>query len=91
MKAIMDQVKPDWTCPLAEQALEKWGFDPGTVYFFRASANTVFVFRKEGQRHFLRLSHIEDRSYDTLKSEVQLLLFFKRSTRRKGRTPGSLK
>lgn len=77
MKAIMDQVKPDWTCPLAEQALEKWGFDPGTVYFFRASANTVFVFRKEGQRHFLRLSHIEDRSYDTLKSEVQLLLFLK--------------
>jgi Ser/Thr protein kinase RdoA (MazF antagonist) len=77
MKAIMDQVKEDWTCPLAEKILEKWGFDPGSVYFFRASANSVFIFRKEGQRYFLRLSHTEDRAYQTLEKEVQVLLFLK--------------
>jgi Ser/Thr protein kinase RdoA (MazF antagonist) len=77
MKAIMDQVNEDWTCPLAEQALEKWGFDPGSVYFFRASANSLFVFRKEGQRYFLRLSHTEDRAYQTLEKEVHVLLFLK--------------
>jgi Ser/Thr protein kinase RdoA (MazF antagonist) len=77
MKAIMDQVNEDWTCPLAEQALEKWGFDPGSVYFFRASANSLFVFRKGNQRYFLRLSHTEDRAYQTLEKEIPVLLFLK--------------
>jgi hypothetical protein len=51
MKKVVETVNAEWKSPLAEKILEKWGYDKGTVYYFRSSANFLFVFN-EMENHF---------------------------------------
>ena len=39
---------------IAEQILEQWEHEQGSAQFFRSSANFMYIFRKGGERFFLR-------------------------------------
>ncbi len=72
MNQLIQTVDGQGRSPLAERLLQPWGFDPGTVKFFRASANCLFVFRRQGRRCFLRFNHLEERGNDSVGDELRL-------------------
>ena len=59
--------------PVAEAALERWPHDPGSLRFFRSSANFVHVFRADGAVHFLRLAEQSERRRVAIEDELALL------------------
>lgn len=73
MHQVMQTVGADWSCPFAEQIAQPWGFDPGSVYYFRGSANFLCLFRREGQRYFLRFNAASERTLAAVQAEVALL------------------
>jgi Ser/Thr protein kinase RdoA (MazF antagonist) len=77
MKKVMDTVDAEWRSPLAEDILERWGYDEGSVFCFRASANFIFVFKKEGRRYFLRFNDCCERDLETIEAEVEILNYLR--------------
>lgn len=75
MKKVIETVDSEWRSPLAEKVLERWGYDKGSVYSFRSSANHVFVFRAEGKRYFLRFIDNNERELQAINSEIEILLY----------------
>lgn len=73
MNNVLQTIDGNWRSPLAETILEKWGYDPGSVYYFRASANFLFIFKREGENYFLRFTDAKEKSMAHLESEVQIL------------------
>jgi Ser/Thr protein kinase RdoA (MazF antagonist) len=73
MKNVLLTVDGNWRSPLAETILEKWGYDPGSVYYYRSSANFLFIFKREGENYFLRFTDAKERSMAHLESEMQIL------------------
>lgn len=72
MKKVYDAAEG---VPMAEFILQRWGFDPGTVGFFRASANFVFIFRKEGKTYFMRCNDACERELGMIEAEVEVLQY----------------
>jgi Ser/Thr protein kinase RdoA (MazF antagonist) len=75
MKLIMDTIDQDWKSTLAECILERWDYDKGTVYFIRASANFIFIFKKDGKHFFLRFNDSSERTVETIASELSILQY----------------
>ncbi|MDQ0176407.1 phosphotransferase enzyme family protein [Bacillus chungangensis] len=75
MKKVVATVDENWRSPLAEKILERWGYDPGSVYYFRSSANFVFVFSKEGKDYYLRFNEACERSLKTVEAETEILRY----------------
>jgi Ser/Thr protein kinase RdoA (MazF antagonist) len=75
MKNVMDTVDSEWRSPLGEKILERWGYDEGTVFILRASANFIFVFKREGKLYFLRFNDSRERDYSTIEAELKLLQY----------------
>ncbi len=69
----VNSLGPEWTWPLAEKILKPWGFDPGSVRYFRASANFVCVLRQEGRRRFLRFNLDSERPRKAVEAEAHLV------------------
>jgi Ser/Thr protein kinase RdoA (MazF antagonist) len=80
MKKVVDTVDDEWRSPLAEDILERWGYDQGTVYYFRSSANFIFVFKKEGRRYFLRFNDFCERDLETIEAEMDILNYLRNKT-----------
>jgi Ser/Thr protein kinase RdoA (MazF antagonist) len=80
MKKIVSNVDEDWRSTFAEQLLEKWGFDEKEVYYYRGSANFIFVFKREGQWYFLRCNESTERSVEDYQSELEILQFLEGSS-----------
>lgn len=59
--------------PVAARLLEDWMYEPGSVRFFRSSANFLYVFRHEGSQYFLRFADQSERSRESVAAEVALL------------------
>lgn len=59
--------------PVAERILERWPYDHGSIRFFRSSANFLYVFRIDGNRHFLRFADSSERTREVIEAEVDLL------------------
>ena len=59
--------------PLATQILAAWRHDPGSLQFFRSSANFLYVFSHNGTRHFLRFAHGSERNRNEVEAEVAIL------------------
>lgn len=53
--------------------LEHWEHDPGSAQFFRSSTNFVYVFRKGGERSFLRFAASTEREGPAIEAEMALL------------------
>jgi Ser/Thr protein kinase RdoA (MazF antagonist) len=75
MKTVLDTVDSGWRCPLANQILERWGYDEGTVFYWRASANFVFIFLREGHQFYLRFNEASEREVALIKSELDVVLY----------------
>lgn len=73
MHLVMQTVGEDWSFPFAEQLLQPWGFDPGSVYYFRGSANFLCLFRRDGVRYFLRFNATTERALEAVQAEVALV------------------
>lgn len=77
MKKVVETVDDKWRSPLAEKILERWGYDKGSVYYFRASANFLFIFKKQGKSYFLRFSDSSEKDLSSLKSEIEILEYLR--------------
>jgi Ser/Thr protein kinase RdoA (MazF antagonist) len=75
MRKVVGTVDSEWKSPLAEEILRHWGYDEGSVYYFRASANFIFVFRKEGKRYFLRFIEDNQKSLQEIETEIKILTY----------------
>jgi Ser/Thr protein kinase RdoA (MazF antagonist) len=62
-----------WQSRIAEQMLEHWEHDQGSAQFFRSSTNFVYVFRKGGERSFLRFAESAERTGAAIEAEMALL------------------
>jgi Ser/Thr protein kinase RdoA (MazF antagonist) len=59
--------------PVAEQILDRWAHDPGSVQFFRSSANFLYVFRYDGKQRFLRFAESSERRRTSIDAEIALV------------------
>ena len=59
--------------PIAAQILQQWEHDSGSAKFFRASANFVYLFHKEGKPFFLRFAASSGRTRETIEAEIDIL------------------
>lgn len=73
MWRLVSTVEEDGSCPAAEEILRPWGYDPGSVRFFRASANFVCHFKREGRPYFLRFNTPAERSGEMVEAEVRFV------------------
>lgn len=73
MKKVVETVDSEWKSTLAEEIIQHWDYDDHSVYYWRASANFIFVGRKEGKRIFLRFNSINEREFEQLDSEMTLI------------------
>lgn len=78
MQKVVATVDSEWKSPLAEKILESWGYDEGEVYYFRASANFLFVFKREGKHYFLRFSHSSEKNLALLEAEMEILEYLRK-------------
>ncbi len=58
---------------IPERILEQWEHDPEPAQFYRSSANFVYVFRKDGERYFLRFAESAERTAAEIAAEMTLL------------------
>ncbi|MBB6453344.1 Ser/Thr protein kinase RdoA (MazF antagonist) [Salirhabdus euzebyi] len=77
MKKVVATVDHNWRSPLAEQILDRWGYDEGSVYYIRASANFIFVCKQNGKVRFLRFNDLSERDFQTTQSELNILHYLK--------------
>ncbi|WP_257968076.1 phosphotransferase enzyme family protein [Peribacillus deserti] len=77
MKKVVGTVNSEWKSNLAEKLLEPWGFDHGSVYYIRASANFIFTFKKQGIRYYLRFNESSERTEQEIKSELKILIYLR--------------
>lgn len=75
MKKVMDTVDTEWISPLGEKILENWGYDEGSIFILRASANFVFEFYKEGKHYFLRFNDASERNYSSIEAELNIVKY----------------
>lgn len=61
MKKVLDTVDSGWRSPIADLIMERWAYDAGTLFFWRASANFVFIFKREGISYYLRFNEASER------------------------------
>src|ERR1700680_1792987 len=59
--------------PVAEQLLQDWEQDPGSVRCFRSSTNFVYVLRNDGRECFLRFAESSERTRETIEAEIDIL------------------
>jgi Ser/Thr protein kinase RdoA (MazF antagonist) len=77
MKKVVATVDGEWRSPLAEQILESWGYDEGSVYYFRASVNFLFKFKKKDKFYFLRFSDSSEKELSSIESEIEILEYLR--------------
>lgn len=75
MLKVDSTVNTQWQSRIAEQILEHWEHDQGSAQFFRSSTNFVYVFRKGGERSFLRFADSAERTGAAIEAEMALLGF----------------
>src|SRR3954454_171690 len=63
----------DGSSPLAREFAARWQYDPGTVRFFRSSANFVYRVRQDGAPCFLRFTPNSERERAAIETEIELL------------------
>ncbi|MBM7662178.1 Ser/Thr protein kinase RdoA (MazF antagonist) [Bacillus mesophilus] len=73
MQELLKTVDGEWRSPIAEAILKNWDYDEGSVFFLRASANFIFVFKRNQKRYFLRFNHEEERGKQSIEAEMNIL------------------
>jgi Ser/Thr protein kinase RdoA (MazF antagonist) len=55
----------------------RWGYDEGSVFYYRASANFIFVFRKDNKKYFLRFIENGQKGLKEIEAEIHILQYLK--------------
>jgi Ser/Thr protein kinase RdoA (MazF antagonist) len=66
-------VAPDGSSPIATSIAQRWRHDPGSVKFFRSSANVIYTLEIDGVRSFLRCAATTERSRDVIEDELAII------------------
>lgn len=64
---------PDGRSPIADQFACRWQHDPGSLRFFRSSANFIYLLQRDGERSFLRAASSQERSREQIAHELNIL------------------
>ncbi|WP_456275223.1 phosphotransferase enzyme family protein [Bacillus sp. AK128] len=81
MNKILETVDSEWRSRFVEEEIIKnWKYDNGSVYYYRASSNFLFIFKENGVRRFLRFNDSSERSLKQIQSEINLLTYLKRKS-----------
>lgn len=59
--------------PIADRIAANWVHDPGTVRFFRSSANFIYTLERAGRLAYLRIAATAERSLPVITAELDLL------------------
>ena len=70
MRALVITLNEHDESPIANAIASRWGPDPGTVRFFRASANFLFLFKHSEQDYVLRFINANERTIDSIRAEL---------------------
>jgi len=70
MRALVMTLNEHDESPIANVIASRWDPDPGTVRFFRASANFLFLFKHSGQDYVLRFINANERTIDSIRAEL---------------------
>ncbi|RKP58112.1 hypothetical protein D7Z26_00990 [Cohnella endophytica] len=73
MTSIFGTVDEGWRSPFAEQLASPWGFDPGTLFFWRASANAIFILKRGVRDYYLRINEGGERRVEEWVAETAIL------------------
>lgn len=73
LRAVVDSIADDGTCPIAQDAIRPWAHEHGPVRFVRASANVIFRFSATGGEYVLRLTPTQHRSPAAIAAELVFL------------------
>jgi Ser/Thr protein kinase RdoA (MazF antagonist) len=63
----------DRTSPIADAIASRWKHDPGSIRFYRSSANHIVTLTIDGERTFLRFAAASERRLDTIKNELAII------------------
>lgn len=73
MLKIGRTVDADGHSPIAEHIMEHWEHDQGSVQRYRSSTNFVYIFRKGGERCFLRFADSTEKTRAAIEAEIDVL------------------
>src|SRR6056297_1272229 len=65
---------------IAEKIAELWNPDTDSVKYFRSSANFIFIFKKNGEYHFLRFNRDDERNFEEIKDEIEIIDLLREQT-----------
>jgi Ser/Thr protein kinase RdoA (MazF antagonist) len=71
--AVDQTIGPDGSSPIATSIAQRWRHDPGSVKFFRSSANVIYTLETDGVRSFLRCAANTERSRDAIEDELAII------------------
>jgi Ser/Thr protein kinase RdoA (MazF antagonist) len=73
MQAVVGTLNDTYESPIADALLAAWALDQGRARYFRASANFIFMFKRESQACILRFTHASERTADAIQAELAYL------------------
>jgi Ser/Thr protein kinase RdoA (MazF antagonist) len=73
MEMLVRTLDERGTSPIANAIAVRWDHDPGSVRFFRASANFLFTFKHAGREYVLRFINAKTRTVDALCAELAFI------------------
>lgn len=73
MLKVDSTVGDDGSSPVAEQILERWSCDGGSVQFFRSSANFIYRLQDQDSMRYLRFADASERSREAIEAEMVIL------------------
>jgi Ser/Thr protein kinase RdoA (MazF antagonist) len=66
-------LRPDRTSPVADAIASHWRHDPGSVRFYRSSANHIVTLTIDGEPAFMRFAASTERRLDTIENELAII------------------
>jgi Ser/Thr protein kinase RdoA (MazF antagonist) len=71
--AFDQTIGADGSSPIATQIARRWDHDPGSIRFFRSSANVIYILTVDGERCFLRCAAATERTRETIENELAII------------------
>ncbi|MGM0641684.1 MAG: phosphotransferase enzyme family protein [Thermotogota bacterium] len=80
MTDVVTAIDEEGNSKFAEKIAELWNADTDSVKYFRSSANFIFIFKKNGEYHFLRFNRDDERNFEEIKNEIEIINLLREQT-----------
>lgn len=74
LQAVVATVDSQRHSDLADAILQRWTHDAERARYWRASANFVFFFKRDGQDYVLRFNHARERTVAVIQAEIDYVM-----------------